>query len=135
MAGVQEYIDANSAVIGLIILAVMFVEFLRERYPVSVVSLLGACAFLATGLLDADGLFSAFSNSAPIAIGAMLILSGALMLRWLGKTKQDPAATGAAESVETAVARVLSEPSNRTVDLGGKLSTTEMTARVLEALA
>lgn len=79
LAIVQAFIDANSAVIGLLILALMFGEFVRERYPVSVVSLLGACAFLVTGLLDADGLFSAFSNSAPIAIGGMLILSGALM--------------------------------------------------------
>lgn len=79
LTAVQAFIDTHSAVIGLLILAAMFVEFMRERYPVSVVSLLGACAFLATGLLDAPGLFSSFSNSAPIAIGAMLIISGALM--------------------------------------------------------
>lgn len=79
LSAIGVFIDTHSAVIGLVILAIMFVEFMRERYPVSVVSLLGACAFLATGLLDAPGLFSSFSNSAPIAIGAMLILSGALM--------------------------------------------------------
>ena len=75
----RAFIDTHSAVIGLVILAAMFAEFIRERHPVSVVSLLGACVFLATGLLDAEGLFSSFSNSAPIAIGAMLIISGALM--------------------------------------------------------
>ncbi|WP_235917635.1 SLC13 family permease [Croceibacterium xixiisoli] len=57
----------------------MFVAFLRERYPVAVVSLFGACAFLVTGLLDSSGLAAAFSNSAPITVGAMLVLSGALV--------------------------------------------------------
>ncbi len=79
MTAIQAFIDQHSAIIGLLILAAMFAEFLRERYPVAVVSLLGACAFLVTGLLDSRGLFDAFSNSAPIAVGAMLILSGALM--------------------------------------------------------
>lgn len=77
--GIQAFIDTHSAVIGLAILAVMFVEFIRERYAVSVISLLGACAFLALGLLDADGFFSVFSNTAPITVAAMFILSGALV--------------------------------------------------------
>jgi di/tricarboxylate transporter len=75
----QDFIGAHSAIIGLLILAAMFVEFVRERFPVPVVALLGTCAFLVTGLLDAPGFFGTFSNSAPIAVGAMLILSGALM--------------------------------------------------------
>lgn len=76
---IQGFLDAHSAIIGLLILAAMFFEFVRERYPVSVVALLGTCAFLVTGLLDAPGFFDTFSNSAPIAVGAMLVLSGALM--------------------------------------------------------
>ena len=79
MTAVQAFVETHQAIIGLLILAAMFVEFIRERYPVAVVSLLGACAFLGTGLLDADGFFSVFSNSAPITIGAMFILSGALL--------------------------------------------------------
>ncbi|WP_347303033.1 SLC13 family permease [Croceibacterium sp. TMG7-5b_MA50] len=79
IASIQGFIDAHSAAIGLLILAAMFVEFLRERFPVTVVALIGTCAFLVTGLLDADGFFGTFSNSAPIAVGAMLVLSGALM--------------------------------------------------------
>ncbi|MFC4255201.1 SLC13 family permease [Altererythrobacter xixiisoli] len=76
---IERFIDAHSAIIGLLILAAMFVAFLRERYPVAVVSLFGACAFLVTGLLDSSGLAAAFSNSAPITVGAMLVLSGALV--------------------------------------------------------
>ena len=56
------------------------------------------------------------------------------MLRWLGDTKQDPVATQAAESIEAAVEKVLSNPNNLTADLGGSLSTQQMTDRVLENL-
>ncbi|HEV2078647.1 MAG TPA: SLC13 family permease, partial [Allosphingosinicella sp.] len=66
VGGIQSFIETNSAVIGLVILVFMFVEFVRERYPVSVVSVLGAAAFLLLGLLDSQGFFSVFSNSAPI---------------------------------------------------------------------
>jgi di/tricarboxylate transporter len=79
IGGIREFIDHYSAIIGLIILAVMFVEFARERYSVSVVSVLGACAFLLLGLIDSDTFFGVFSNTAPITIGAMFILSGALV--------------------------------------------------------
>ncbi|MDP8993500.1 MAG: SLC13 family permease [Pseudomonadota bacterium] len=79
IGGLEAFIDAHSAVVGLLILALMFFEFLRERYSVAVVALLGACAFIITGLLEADRFFSVFSNTAPIAIGAMFILSGALV--------------------------------------------------------
>mgnify|MGYP000055890207 CR=1 FL=1 len=68
------------AEIGLVILALMFVEFVRERYSPTVVSVLGACAYAALGLLDEKGLFSVFSNSAPLTIGAMFVLAGAWFL-------------------------------------------------------
>jgi 3-isopropylmalate dehydrogenase len=89
---------------------------------------------------DTYAIFQPSHGTAPTIAGKSLanpiatILSGALMLRWLGETKQDAAATRAAESIESAVERVLSNLDNRTADLGGKLSTTEMTARVLENL-
>lgn len=89
---------------------------------------------------DTYAIFQPSHGTAPTIAGKSLanpiatILSGALMLRWLGETKSDPAATRAAESIEAAVEKVLSNPDNRTVDLGGKLSTTEMTARVLDRL-
>lgn len=67
------------AEIGLVILACMFVAFVRERYSPTVVSVLGACAFALLGLLDEKSLFSVFSNSAPLTVGAMFVLSGALI--------------------------------------------------------
>ncbi len=89
---------------------------------------------------DSYAVFQPSHGTAPTIAGKNLanpiatILSGALMLRWLGDTKQDPVATQAAESIEAAVEKVLSNPNNLTADLGGKLSTQEMTARVLENL-
>jgi 3-isopropylmalate dehydrogenase len=89
---------------------------------------------------DRYAIFQPSHGTAPTIAGKNLanpiatILSGALLLRWLGDAKQDPAATRAAESIEAAVEKVLRNPDNRTVDLGGKLSTAEMTARVLDSL-
>src|SRR3546814_13889148 len=74
----RAFIEAHQAVLSLVILAAMFVGFLMERLPATVIAILGACACLALGILDADGLYSVFSNSAPIVIGAMFVLSGAL---------------------------------------------------------
>ncbi|WP_205518148.1 SLC13 family permease, partial [Sphingorhabdus sp. Alg239-R122] len=76
---IRATIGAYEAEIGLFILASMFVAFAMERFPAAVVAILGACAFLFLGIIDSDGLFSSFSNTAPITIGAMFILSGALL--------------------------------------------------------
>ncbi len=71
--------EAEQAVIGLGILVVLFVAFILERFPAAVVALFGACAFLFLGILDSDHLLSVFSNPAPITIGAMFVLTGALL--------------------------------------------------------
>src|SRR3546814_14995721 len=63
----------------LVILALMFVAFVRERYSPTVVSVVGACAFALLGLLDEKDLFPVFSNSAPLTVGAMFVLSGPLI--------------------------------------------------------
>src|SRR3546814_19466602 len=75
----RAFIEAHQAVLSLFILAAMFVGFLMERLPATVIAILGACTYLALGILDADGLYSVFSNSAPIVIGAMFVLSGPLL--------------------------------------------------------
>ena len=79
MEAVQAFIDEQQAVIGLVILAIMLVAFVLERFPAAVVALFGACTFLFLGILDSDGLLSVFSNPAPITIGALFVLSGALL--------------------------------------------------------
>lgn len=75
---IQAVIADNQAVVGLVILAGMFIAFVMERYPATVIAVIGVCVFLAAGLLDVSGLMRAFANPAPITIGAMFILSAAL---------------------------------------------------------
>ncbi|AMO70696.1 SLC13 family permease [Sphingorhabdus sp. M41] len=76
---IDEYIQQHKAIIGLVILVCLFAGFIMERFPAAVVAVLGACMFLFLGIIDSDGLFSVFSNTAPITIAAMFILSGALL--------------------------------------------------------
>lgn len=79
MEDIRLFIETWQGQIGLIILSAMFVGFVMERFPAAVIAILGACTFLFLGIIDSKQLFSVFSNSAPITIGAMFILSGALL--------------------------------------------------------
>ncbi|MEQ9315590.1 MAG: SLC13 family permease, partial [Henriciella sp.] len=72
------FIEQYAAWIALLILALMFVSFILERIHPSATAIAGAAAFLALGYLDDEQALVAFSNSAPIAIGAMFILAAAL---------------------------------------------------------
>jgi len=74
-----DFITHHQAAIALIILAATFVAFLLERFPPSVVAISGAAAFLVLGLIDTKDVMGVFSNSAPITIAAMFVLSGALV--------------------------------------------------------
>ncbi|MBW7921627.1 MAG: SLC13 family permease [Rubellimicrobium sp.] len=64
---------------AIVIMLVMLVAFLRERYPVEVVAIGGAVMYLILGLLPADDALAVFSNSAPWTIAAMFLLVGALV--------------------------------------------------------
>ncbi|MDO8541554.1 MAG: isocitrate/isopropylmalate dehydrogenase family protein [Opitutaceae bacterium] len=85
---------------------------------------------------DEHGLFQPSHGTAPTIAGKGIanpiatILSVALMLEWLAH----PETVRGARIIESAVARVLANPANATSDLGGKLSTTEMTARIIETI-
>ena len=78
-------------------------------------------------------LFEPVHGSAPDIAGKGIanptgaILSGAMMLEWLGET---PAATAIRAAVERALAERLFTP-----DLGGTLTTSEMTDRIVERVA
>lgn len=67
------------ALLSLFIVAVMFVLFVRETYPTEVVALGGAAFMLVSGVLPMQDMLVVFSNPAPWTIGAMFILSGALV--------------------------------------------------------
>ncbi len=55
-----------------------------------------------------------------------LIMSGQMLLAWLGMKRQDAAMTAAARDIETAMTAVLDEMQAVTPDLGGKASTEQM---------
>jgi len=76
---IAAFIAEQKAVIGLFVLAGMFAAFVWERFSPSVVAVAGAGTMLALGLLDEKGAYGVFSNSAPLTVGAMFILSGALI--------------------------------------------------------
>ncbi|MGH6660692.1 MAG: SLC13 family permease, partial [Rhodospirillales bacterium] len=65
-------------VIVLVLVVVVFFGFVRERLPADVVALSAVAVLLATGILSAKDALSVFSNSAPITVAAMFVLSAAL---------------------------------------------------------
>ena len=71
--------QGTQAVIALLILASVFVMFLRETYPVEVVALGGATVMLVLGILPMKAVSGVLSNNAPWTIAAMFIIVGALV--------------------------------------------------------
>jgi len=72
-------LDALAPFLALAILVAIFIAFIAERFPPAVVACVGAIAFLVLGFIDTQDAFSVFSNTAPITIGAMFMLSAALV--------------------------------------------------------
>jgi 3-isopropylmalate dehydrogenase len=90
---------------------------------------------------DRHALFQPSHGTAPTIAGKDIanplaaILSGAMMLDWLGETRNDPAAIAAARRLEGAVAKVLASGRVRTPDMGGTAGTKavgEAVVRVIE---
>ncbi len=67
------------AAISLLVVAVMFVLFLRESFPTEVVALMGASLMIFFGILPYESALTVLSNPAPWTIGAMFIIMGALV--------------------------------------------------------
>jgi len=82
---------------------------------------------------DKVAVFEAAHGSAPKYAGlnkvnpAAMILSGALMLQYLGETES-------ALKIKTAVSEVLQEGKHTTYDLGGTSGTTEMTGAIIDKI-
>ncbi len=64
-----------------------------------------------------------------------MILSGAMLLHWLGERHGNAALIAAAGRIDAGLDRVLADPATRTRDLGGSLGTRAFTTAVLAALA
>ena len=72
-------IDGGEPVIALAVLGLMFAGFVWERFPPDVVAVSAVALLLVLGVLSTDAFVGVFANGAPIAIGALFILSGALV--------------------------------------------------------
>ncbi|MCV2880607.1 SLC13 family permease [Actibacterium sp. XHP0104] len=68
----------SSAILALTVVAVMFVLFVRERYPAEVIAVSGAAVMLFLGILPYDNALEVLSNPAPWTIAAMFVVMGAL---------------------------------------------------------
>ncbi len=73
------YWDIAKPYVGLAILFALFTAFVGERRPPAVTAVVAAALMLVLGLLSSNDMLSVFSNPAPLTIGAMFILSGALV--------------------------------------------------------
>jgi 3-isopropylmalate dehydrogenase len=89
---------------------------------------------LAPGLCvgEKQAMAQATHGSAPdisgrnIANPYAMIISGQMLLAWLGRKRSEPKATAAASRILAAVAKVIADGRHLTRDLGGQASTTEM---------
>lgn len=71
--------EMGSAILALMVVAGMFVMFLREVYPTEVVAIGGVSIMLVTGILPYQSALAVLSNPAPWTIAAMFIIMGALV--------------------------------------------------------
>jgi 3-isopropylmalate dehydrogenase len=63
-----------------------------------------------------------------------MIMSGQMLMAWLGRTRNEPKAVRAAELMDLAMERVIAEARALTRDVGGSASTTEMGDAVAQAV-
>ncbi|WP_298500851.1 SLC13 family permease [uncultured Maritimibacter sp.] len=76
-------------ILVLAVLVAVFISFFREFYPPEVTALGASAILIATGIISTNDFLKVFSNSAPITIAMMFILSAALertgVLEWIGE--------------------------------------------------
>lgn len=88
---------------------------------------------------DTQAMAQATHGSAPdiagrnIANPYAMIMSGQMLLEWLGTRRGDPAMQNAARRIDAAVTRVLADRSAVTADLGGSASTQQMGQAIADA--
>jgi len=86
---ILAFSQTTQAVITLLVVAGMFILFLREVLPTEVVAIAGAAVLLALGILPYEDALRVLSNPAPWTIAAMFIVMGALVrtgaLNWFTK--------------------------------------------------
>lgn len=105
---ISSMLPAAAPYAGLFLLIAMLAAFAFERRPPVVVAIIGGLLMMAAGFLSPAELLGVFSNSAPITIAAMFVLSGALLR------------TGALEEVSGwVIRRTLRKPRLAIAEIGG----------------
>jgi 3-isopropylmalate dehydrogenase len=97
---------------------------------------------LAPGLCvgERQAMAQATHGSAPDIAGRnaanpyAMIMSGQMLLDWLGRKRGEPRATAAAQRIQAAVERVMAEGRSLTVDLGGIATTRQMGDAIAAAI-
>jgi 3-isopropylmalate dehydrogenase len=97
---------------------------------------------LAPGLCvgERQAMAQATHGSAPdiagknIANPYAMIMSGQMLLAWLGRKRNEPRAVDAAQRIQNAVEKTIADAKHLTADLGGKASTQEMGDAIAEAV-
>jgi di/tricarboxylate transporter len=97
LAGYEAYI-------ALAIILLLLVGFILERYPPEVTAVGGAALFLLFGFVPPADAMDAFSNSAPITIGALFVLAGALVRTGVLESLADMVITRAVKQPVFAIA-------------------------------
>ena len=94
---ILAFSQTTQAVITLLVVASMFIMFLREVLPTEVVAIAGTAVLLALGILPYEDALRVLSNPAPWTIAAMFIVMGALVrtgaLDWFTKYAERNAET------------------------------------------
>lgn len=138
------YVDAMSMYLvqapwryDVIVLENMFGDILSDLGAATV----GGLGMAPSGDIgDRWALFQPSHGTAPdiagkgVANPLAMILSAAMMLRWLGERRADPAAAEAADRIERAVTAVLAKGAAKTRDIGGSATTSAVGEAVLKAL-
>lgn len=104
----DTFVASFGPYIGLILLVGVFVTFAFERRPPVVIAVVGGLLMMAFGFLPPGELLGVFSNSAPITIAAMFVLTGALLR------------TGALEEISGwVIRRTMRKPRLAVAEIGG----------------
>lgn len=74
-----EFFAGYQAEIALGLVIALFAMFVWEKYPADVTAAGGAAIFIVLGFVPPQKAMGVFSNSAPLTIGAMFVLTGALV--------------------------------------------------------
>lgn len=74
-----EFFADYQAQVALGLVVLLFAFFVWEKYPAEVTAAAGAALFIVLGFVPTDKAMAVFSNSAPLTIAAMFVLTGALV--------------------------------------------------------